>query len=247
EPETSLRLTTRSEAPAGSGLGGSSSLAVSMLGALQAFLARTIMAPDRMVRVARDLEARVLGIPTGTQDHYAAVYGGAAAIRYGPGGPIREPLGLDLGRLGERLVLAFTGASRMSATANWDMMRRVIDGDREARAGLVSIAAIAQEMRGALLEGDLDAAAGLLDREWAQRRRLSPKVTTGNIDGALAAARAAGAIGGKVCGAGGGGCVALLCREGTREPVVRALEAMASDGVRVLTARPTAVGLQLVG
>ena len=80
-PERGFALTTRCMSPAGAGLGGSSALAVAVLGALQSFLARPAMPPDEMVLVARDLEAFVLGIPTGTQDHLAATYGGAAAIR----------------------------------------------------------------------------------------------------------------------------------------------------------------------
>jgi D-glycero-alpha-D-manno-heptose-7-phosphate kinase len=245
QPRRFLKLSTRCEAPAGAGLGGSSSLAISMLGGLQAFLSRPIMPPDEMVRVARDLEARVLRIPTGTQDHFAATYGGAAAIRYGPGPPIREALPLDLDHLGSRLVLAYSGASRLSATSNWDMVRRAIDGDRTTLAGLREISSIAAEMRAALIEANLDAAGILLGREWEERKHLSDKVSTPVIDKAIAVARASGAMAGKACGAGGGGCVAFLCKEGARESVVKALGGLASDGVSVLAARPTRIGLQL--
>src|SRR5262249_35567680 len=154
--------------PAGSGLGGSSSLAISMLGGLQAFLGLPIMPPDEMVRVARDLEARVLEIPTGTQDHFAATFGGAAAIRFGPGRPVRESLSVDLDALGSRLVLAFGGASRLSAMSNWDMVRRAIDKDDQTRKGLRAIASIAGDMRAALSANDLDAAGALMDREWLE-------------------------------------------------------------------------------
>lgn len=247
EPERPLRLTTRCAAPAGAGLGGSSSLAISMLGGLQAFLNRPMMPPEEMVRVARDLEARVLGIPTGTQDHFAAAFGGVAAIRFGPGRPIRESLAVDLDDLAGRLVLAYGGASRASAMANWDMMRRAIENEGSTRAGLQAIATIAREMRGALIEQDLDAAARLMGREWEERKKLSPKVSTPTIDKAIDAALKGGAIAGKVCGAGGGGCIAFLCRPGTREPVSAALGALQSDGVRVLAARPTRLGLHLAG
>ncbi|HKY33506.1 MAG TPA: hypothetical protein VJV23_13310 [Candidatus Polarisedimenticolia bacterium] len=247
DPERPLRIATRCAAPAGSGLGGSSSLAISLLGGLQAFLGRPIIPPDEMVRVARDLEARVLEIPTGTQDHFAAAFGGAAAIRFGPGKPVREPLPLDLDRLSGRLVLAYAGASRASAQANWDMVRRVIEREGDTRRSLQAIATIAQEMRGALMQGDLDGAASLMAREWAERKTLSPKVTTEIIEKSLAAAQPAGALAGKVCGAGGGGCMVFLCREGAREAVRSALDRLAPDGVRVLAARPTRVGLHLAG
>ncbi len=246
-PDRGFRLTTRCASPPGAGLGGSSALAISMLGALQRFLGESMMPPDEMVGVARDLEARVLGIPTGTQDHFAAVYGGAAGIRYGPGRPQREALAVDLDRLGSRLVLIYTGASRLSATANWDMVRSAVDGVGETRRGLESIASIAHEMRSALLESDLDAAGRLLGREWEERKRLSPKVTTTLTDKALKAALDAGALAGKVCGAGGGGCMVLFCKEGGRDSVEAAMSGLSADGVQVLRVHPTRVGLQLAG
>lgn len=246
-PRRFLRVTTRCEAPAGSGLGGSSSLAISMLGGLQAFLSRPIMPPNEMVGVARDLEARVLRIPTGTQDHVAATFGGAAAIRYGPGPPIREALPVDLDKLGARLVLVFSGASRLSAMANWDMVKRTIDADPQAVAGLASVATIAGEMRAALIENNLDAAGALLDREWQARKALSAMVSTPVIEKTIDTARRAGALAGKACGAGGGGCVAIICRDGARAGVEQALRGLAADGVQILPARPTRVGLQLAG
>ena len=245
EPERGFTLTTRCASPAGAGLGGSSSLAIAVLGALQSFLARPMMPPDEMVLVARDLEALVLGIPTGTQDHFAATFGGAAAIRYGAGRPIREPLHVDLERLGSRLVVSYAGASRLSASANWDMMKRAIEEEGETRACLQSIASIAGEMRAALIEGDFDAAGALVGREWEVRKGLSPKVSTGLIEKALSAARAGGALAGKVCGAGGGGCVVFVCKEGARGGVEKALEALSSEGIRLLPASPTRSGLQL--
>lgn len=245
-PTRSFRLTTTCQAPAGSGLGGSSSLAISMLGGLQAFLGSPIMPPDEMVRVARDLEARVLEIPTGTQDHFAATFGGAAAIRFGPGRPVRESLSVDLDALGSRLVLAFGGASRLSAMSNWDMVRRAIDKDEQTRKGLRAIASIANEMRAALSSNDLDSAAALMGREWQERKQLSQKVTTEIIEKAIAVASGAGAIAGKVCGAGGGGCIAFLCREGARAGVEKALGALSPDGLRILPVRPTKIGLQVV-
>jgi len=246
-PETGFRLTARCEAPSGSGLGGSSALAISLLGGLQKFLGAPIMPPEEMVSVARDLEARVLGIPTGTQDHMAAVFGGAMAISYGPGTPVRESLSVDLEKLGERMVLVYSGASRASGVANWDMVRRAIEKDRDARDRLAAIAAVAHEMRAALNEGDLDAVGPLVHEEWTQRRGLSPQVSTPLTDKVIETARSAGALAGKACGAGGGGCIVLYCAEGRREAVAAAMGGLQPDGVSVLEARPTRTGLQLVG
>jgi D-glycero-alpha-D-manno-heptose-7-phosphate kinase len=154
---------------------------------------------------------------------------------------------MDLDYLGSRLVLAYSGASRLSATSNWDMVRRAIDGDGTTLAGLKEISSIAIQMRAALIAGDLEAAGILMGREWEERKHLSDKVSTPAIDKAIATARASGAMAGKACGAGGGGCVAFLCKQGERESVEKALGGLASDGVTVLAARPTRVGLQLAG
>ena len=247
EAERGFRLTTTCAAPAGSGLGGSSALAISLIGGLRAFLGRPTMPPEDMVLVARDLEARVLGIPTGTQDHFAAAFGGAMAIRYGAGPPVREALSVDFEALSERLVRAYSGASRQSGRANWDMIRRAVEGDKTTRDALQTIATIAHDMRVALRAGDLDIAGALLGQEWEQRQKLSDMVTTPAITKAIEVARAAGAIAGKACGAGGGGCIVFLCRAGTRPAVEKALAALKSDGVQPLAARPTRKGLELAG
>ncbi len=244
-PDRGFRITTRSGSPPGAGLGGSSALAISILGALEAFLGRPMTPPRERIMVARDLEARILRIPTGTQDHYAASFGGAAAIHLGPGRPRREPLSVDLDRLGERLVMVHAGASRVSADANWDMMRRAIDGDEGTGRALEAVAGIALRMREAFVKGDLDAIGPLMEQEWEARRALSPRVSTDLIERAITVARAEGAQAAKVCGAGGGGCVVFWCPVDRREAIARALGALEEHGVRVIPARPTSVGLQV--
>src|SRR5437899_2448101 len=82
---------------------------------------------------------------------------------------------------------------------------------------------IARDMRAALSDGNFDAVGALLGREWDQRKQLSQKITTEIIEKAIGAARAAGAIAGKVCGAGGGGCIVFVCREGQKNSVEKAL------------------------
>jgi D-glycero-alpha-D-manno-heptose-7-phosphate kinase len=125
------------------------------------------------------------------------------------------------------------------------MMRRAVDGEERTLNGLRAIAAIAGDMRAALVKGDLEAAARLLDREWSERRTLSPRVSTELTEKTMDAARRAGAAAGKVCGAGGGGCIVFLCPEEKRAAVVAALESLSGDGVKVLPARPTSLGLQV--
>lgn len=240
-PAAGFEVVTRSDVPAGSGLGGSSALAVSLLAAL---MARTGVAADRdaIALLARDLEAQVLEIPTGTQDHLAALHGGLAAIHYGPGPSVREPLPLDIQAFESRSLLAFLGASRVSARANWDMVRRALDGDAATRRGLQAIAAIAGAMRVALLQGDLDEGGRLLAAEWEERRGLSPEVSTPETERAIASAREAGAAGGKICGAGGGGCLFVMGPPDARGRIAAALQA---SGCRLLDFHLDTRGLEV--
>ncbi len=240
-PVEAIELTTHSGVPAGSGLGGSSALAVSMLAALLAVEGEPID-PEALVRIARDLEAGVLEVPTGTQDHLAAVYGGVGAVQYGPGLRRRIPLPVPIEELEAAGTLAFLGSSRVSARANWDMVRRAIDGDQATRRGLSSIASIASEVRVALGRGRLDDCARLLAEEWKERRGLSPEVSTPQTEAALGAAAKAGSTGGKICGAGGGGCLFVM---GPPEagPGIRA--ALSSAGCTVMDFRVDREGLRV--
>jgi D-glycero-alpha-D-manno-heptose-7-phosphate kinase len=221
-PHEGMELITRSGVPAGSGLGGSSALAVSMLAAVAEAAGEGIEL-DAMIRVARDLEADVLEMPTGTQDHLAAVHGGVGAVLYGPGLRRRIPLPVRIEELEAWGTLAFLGASRVSGKANWDMVRRAIDGDAATRRGLTAIAAIACEVRMCLGRGQLDECARLIREEWTERSGLSPEVSTPMTEAALKAAMGAGAVGGKICGAGGGGCLFVMGPPDVREAIGRAL------------------------
>ena len=240
-PEGGLAVVTRSEVPAGSGLGGSSSLAIALLAAVLAARGESPEA-GALVTLARDLEAQVIGAPTGTQDHLAAVHGGISAIEWRPGGAIRRELhpGSDL--LESWGVLAYLGASRASARANWDMVRRALDEDPATRRGLSQIGAIAAAMARALERCDFEEASRLLDAEWVERRGLSPEVSTGATESALAAARRAGATGGKICGAGGGGCLFVMGPPEARGQIAAALQ---GAGCRVLEFRVAARGLSV--
>ncbi|MGD8375988.1 MAG: GHMP kinase [Acidobacteriota bacterium] len=232
-PAGGVRLTTDCGSPAGAGLGGSSALAVAAGAALAGF-AGTPLPEDRLLAVARDVETRVLGVPTGVQDYLAAIRGGALSITFGIGGPAMERLAADLEALQERTVLVYTGQPRSSGINNWEVTRRFVDGDREVGARLETIARQAGRAQRALLAGDLDELAAAVGAEWAARRELAPGVTTPRLEALFDAARRAGAVAAKVCGAGGGGCAVLLAPPG-RRPAVEA--AAREAGARVLAFR----------
>jgi D-glycero-alpha-D-manno-heptose-7-phosphate kinase len=177
----------------------------------------------------------MMGLPTGVQDHWAALLGGLLEITYRPGGDAVRRLPLDAAELAASLVLAFTGQSHFSAGQNWRVIRRRLEGEEEVAGLLQGIADAASELAAALEAGELPAAGRLVAREWSFRRRLAEGVSTPRIEELLEAARAAGAWGGKACGAGGGGCVAILAPP-DRRPAIGA--ALTAAGGTVLDAPP---------
>ncbi|MBI4161514.1 MAG: hypothetical protein HY509_03610 [Acidobacteria bacterium] len=240
-PEAGFRLETDCSAPAGSGLGGSSALAIAVAAVLGRFSGRRLGGAD-LVRLCRDLEARVIRASTGTQDYLAALSGGWNAVHYGPGGYSLERLEVPPTLPVGRMMLWFTGRSRPSAAGNRDMLRRCLEGERGARMALAGIARAANGMRRALLRGDWEAVEECLREEWRWRRRLSPEVGRGGVEELIQAARRGGAAAGKPCGAGGGGCVLLLGREERQEGLKAVLKA---QGARLLPFRVVRRGLAL--
>lgn len=237
----SCRITTECQAPAGSGLGGSSALGIALTSALLRFAGRALD-PDSVLGVTRAIETQVLRIPTGEQDYHPALRGGVLALEYTVEGTRVGRLPVDGESLHRRTVLVDTGQSRSSGISNWDMLKRHLDGDGRVRAALDRVISAAQALRQALLDSDLDRAGAAMGEEWAARKELSATVTTPEIDRLIDAGRDAGAIAGKVCGAGGGGCLVLWAREGRREAVASRL---ASLGARVLDVRFVRSGVEV--
>jgi D-glycero-alpha-D-manno-heptose-7-phosphate kinase len=225
-----LTITTNSQAPAGAGISGSSALAVALSAAFDRLTNWRASRVD-WIHLSRDIECVVLGVTTGTQDHYPAAFGGVSLISYGLGGENRSELGADVDELEKRLVVCYTGKPRRSGINNWKIVKAHIDGDRRVWRNLEEIAKIAQEMPASIRAGNWKEAGRLLREEWNYRRRNLPTISTPTIDRIIAQARNAGALGGKVCGAGGGGCVALLIEPGLR---ARVEEAATSAGGQVL-------------
>ena len=227
-----LTVTTDSQAPAGAGIAGSSALNIAVTAALARWTGRGLD-DDALLEVAKNVEAQVIGVPTGLQDYRPALYGGVAAVELDVHGARRVPLAIDHGELSARLVVCYTGAPRQSGINNWDITKRRIDGDVEVIRCFDEIVQAAHAMRAALERGDWTAAGSCLAAEWQTRKQLAPGVTTPEIDALLAAATAAGAWAGKVCGAGGGGCVFVLAPP-DRTAAVR--ESWARSGATVLDA-----------
>jgi D-glycero-alpha-D-manno-heptose-7-phosphate kinase len=238
-PDSPVEVEFLSGVPFGSGLGGSSALAVAVAGALS----RLAGASLEGVELVRDVETRVLGKPAGVQDYYPAFAGALHCLWFETGRTVPERLDVRPSDWEEHLTLFDTGAAHSSGMNNWEVFRRRLEGDAAVAASLDRIAAAARKMADAAHRNDFPAMGGALGEEWAARRELAPVVSSPAIERAIAAALDAGAWGGKACGAGGGGCVVFLAPP-ERTPAVRDALGRLGEG-RLLPVRAEKRGLEV--
>jgi len=240
KPETGFRMTTRSEAPAGAGLAGSSTLNIACIGALNKLVGDRYT-PDRFIPIAANVECQVIKVPTGFQDYYSAQYGGVACIHYGPGGIVREGLLVEPEQLETRVAICYTGEPRNSGINNWEVTKAHIDGDPVIFDLFEGIRDSAVDVRAAMQDGDWARVGELLVESHPQRKKLSPNITTPQMDHLIDVALANGAMAPRICGAGGGGCMAFWCEDGRRGDVEAALAQ--ESGVTILDWKVSVDGL----
>lgn len=239
-PETGFHLTTESEAPAGAGLAGSSALNIACIGALNRLVGNRFE-ESRLVMIAANVETQVIRVPAGFQDYYPAQFGGAMCLHFRPDGITREPLNVDVKTLERRIAICYTGEPRNSGTNNWELTKRHIDGDAELFDLFEGIRDTSLAMRRALMNEDWREVGEILIKAQPQRKKLSPNITTPQMDLLIETAMNNGAIAAKVCGAGGGGCIAFYCEDGRRSEVENALRR--EEGAVVLNWKFAAEGL----
>lgn len=240
-PETGFMMETHSESPAGAGISGSSALMIATTAALARLTGRK-MNREEMRVVAQNVEAQIIAVPTGCQDYYPALYGGVSAIHLGEEGVRREGLPVAPEEIERRFVLVYTGAPRQSGINNWEVFKAHIDGDKKVVRNFETISQIAQQMRSAVASAQWDEVARLLREEWKLRKSNYKGISTPQIDALIAAAMKRGGVAAKVCGAGGGGCVVIMTREGGKETVAEALRA---NGGQVLPFRVERQGVRV--
>jgi D-glycero-alpha-D-manno-heptose-7-phosphate kinase len=230
KPTTGFHLTAFSEAPAGAGLAGSSALNIACIGALNRLVGNRYD-ERKFVTIAANIETTVIRVPAGFQDYYSALHGGTSCIHFRPDGIEREALQVDVETLERRIAICYTGEPRLSGTNNWEITKNHIDGDPELFKLFDGIRDSSARMREALVQNDWQEVSKIMRQAYPGRKRLAPGVATPQMDRLVEKALGNGAEAAKVCGAGGGGCIAFLCAEGRRRDVERAL---VEEGVEVL-------------
>ena len=242
KPTTGFHLIAHSEAPAGAGLAGSSALTIACIGALNQLVGNRYEA-RKFITIAANVETTVIKVPAGFQDYYAAQFGGTSCIHFRADGIEREALSVDVETLERRIAICYTGEPRLSGTNNWEIFKTHIDGDPTLFDLFDGIRDSSLRMRSALLENDWQEVADTMREAHPNRKRLAPNVTTPQMDMLVEKAQSNGALAAKVCGAGGGGCIAFFCEEGRRADVERALAE--EEGVEVLTWQLASEGLTI--
>lgn len=240
KPTTGFHLIANSEVPAGAGMGGSSALAIACIGALNRLVGNRYD-ERKFIVIAANIETTVIRVPAGFQDYYSALYGSASCIHFGADGIKREALKIDEVKLENRIAICYTGEPRLSGTNNWDIFKRHIDGDAELFELFDGIRDSALRLREALLADDWKAVSETMRAGYPNRKRLAPGVTTPQMERLVEIALANGAEAAKVCGAGGGGCIAFLCAEGRKADVECALNG--KEGAEILDWKFSGEGL----
>lgn len=235
-------LRTRSPVPPGSGLGSSGALDVAMVAALAAVRGER-PSPAEVAHQGWQLEAVEAALPGGRQDQYAAALGGFQRLAFHDDVVAATPLPVPAAAAAElerRLVLCYTGRSRVSGDTIRRVMAAYAAGDRGVAGALASLREIAERMAGALLAGDLPLVGALLSANWAAQQGLDAGMCTPEMALLERAMREAGSLGGKAAGAGAGGSMFFLMGDDP-EPGRRAATA---QGVTLLPVRWTNVGVE---
>ncbi len=221
-----LRLSTFVDAPAGSGLGTSSTLVVAIVGAFVEML-KLPMEEYKIAQYAYDIERNDLQLAGGKQDQYAATFGGVNFMEFSSNDKvIVNPLRIKpeyLHELENNLVLYFTSTSRESAAIIKEQVKNVNEKNEKSIEAMHHLKEQAKMMKEALLQGNVDEMGLILDYGFEQKRNMAANISNSEIEKVYNAAKGAGATGGKISGAGGGGFMIFYCPGNTRYAVITTL------------------------
>ena len=230
--KSGFRLSTYVDAPAGSGLGTSSTLVVAVLGAFTEMLKLPLGDYD-IAHLAFQVEREDLQLAGGKQDQYAATFGGVNFMEfYGNDKVIVNPLRIRpeyMHELGNNLVLYFTATSRESAAIIKEQVKNVNDKNEKSIEAMHQLKEQSKMMKEALLRGKLNEIGEILNFGFEQKRRMAHNISNNSIEAIYDAAKKAGATGGKISGAGGGGFMTFYCPGNTRYKVIETLNSFGGE------------------
>lgn len=219
-------LYSHSDAPPGSGLGSSSTMVVALIGVFREWQMLPLGDYD-IAQLSYEIERKDIGIKGGKQDQYAAAFGGFNFMEFEGDQVIINPLRIKphiVNELQYNMLLCYTGGTRLSAKIIDSQVKNFISGKKDTVEAMDLLKENAVEMKKALLMGKLNEFGELLNLGWEHKKKMSDKITNPAIDEMYEEAKKAGAIGGKISGAGGGGFMMIYCRFDRRHKVAERLE-----------------------
>jgi D-glycero-alpha-D-manno-heptose-7-phosphate kinase len=235
--ERGLELHSLADVPANTGLGSSSSFTVALLNGLHAFK-REFVPAAQLAEEACRLEIDVLKEPIGKQDQYIAAFGGVSALTFHTDGTVdveRLPLRDEvIDDLEANLIIYYSGVERSASSVLKEQAKTITENRDAAVQRMHRIKELGHETRRILLSGDIDPYGEMLHEHWTNKRKLASNMADGTIDAHYEAARKAGAIGGKLMGAGGGGFFMFYVRAPERR---RVHDVLAARGLRPMRFR----------
>jgi len=236
-PQKGFQLVTSSESPVGAGLGGSSSLTISLIKAFSQFTDKALCSVHDTVHLAHNIEAQVLKTPTGTQDYYPAVCGGLNILDYSFTGIAHKVLPIAGSELEKNFILVYTGKAHHSGLNNFEVLTHAVQKDPVTLRALASLKIVAEETAQAVEAKKFQLLPELFQKEYSARVQLAKAFSSPEIEKLHEVSLQAGAEAVKICGAGGGGCVLVWSPEQKRQKVV---EACVKNGFKVMDAKPVA-------
>ena len=221
QPDFGFNLSAQSDSPVGGGLGGSSSLSISLFKAF-CQINEQVMDDYEVVRVCSGIEAKILKTPTGTQDYFPPLKGGFNIIEYRYGWPQVQCLSIDELDINDNISVFFTGRSHHSGINNWHVIKSFIEGDKRTQAALAKIRDVAEETKKVVVSQDWQKLPRLFNSEFAARMELADSFSSPEIEKLAEVALASGGDAINICGAGGGGCVFVWSSSEKKADVIKA-------------------------
>lgn len=241
-----IEIHSLADVPANTGLGSSSTFTVALLNGLHTYK-REIVPVEQLAREACQIEIDILKEPIGKQDQYIASFGGISAMTFEPNGNVsieRLPLADEvIDDLESSLVIYYSGVERSASSVLKEQAKSIVENRDAAVARMHRIKQLGYETKRILLSGNIDEYGELLHEHWTNKRKLASNMADSTIDEHYDAARAAGAIGGKLMGAGGGGFFMFYVRVGDRR---RVHQTLVGRGLRPLRFRFDFDGARIV-
>lgn len=235
KPTSGFHMVTASQSPVGAGLGGSSSLVISMMKAFYKFLGQPVPSSHEVVHIAHNMEAQILNTPTGTQDYYPAFSGGLNILNYSVKDIQQKVVPISSTPLKEHFLLVYTGKAHHSGINNFEVLKSAVTKDAKVMSALNSLKDVAEKTAHACLSNEWNKLPDIFEHEYKYRIQLTEHFSSPEIRQIKEISQKTGQSQVKICGAGGGGCVLVWTAPEVRSRIIKECQ---TQGFQILNSQP---------